>query len=342
MQAPSASREVLNKSVELKHYLQKLGSKRSPPEEYALNQYRRIALELAEDVFLLDPSFSCSISLDTMVWKTIFDDRFEHLMCNESKGNQLIAELAMAASFYKTLILLLQSHFELNLNTLGINTLQKIEVSHADMVRSNSLSIIYNALVFLGDISRYKAQALRKNIPIDSQALSLQNWDEATIWYRKAFTANPRGGRPHAQLALISAQGHNHLNTIYYYCLSLGNMESIPIVRKNFAGFLGMARDRDRKDQTGSLENEGAVTSADIKCTTQNEMINCVIELFASLISPPQASIDRLKPIVSGISQYLQTFTTSGLVINDLTVALIIMVDDLNIQFNSASIFQLI
>jgi Est1 DNA/RNA binding domain/Telomerase activating protein Est1 len=304
----SPSKESLKRGAELKYYLQLTRKDKS-------QQHRRVVLEICEDLFLLDPSYAKSLSLDELVWKAVFYDRFEEL-----KGTPvLLPELSVGVSYYQMIILQLQSHFEIDLNTLGLNLLQKVENNHADIVRLDALTIIYKSLVYLGDLARYQMQI--------SESV-LKNWNASKSWYEKAFVANPRGGKPHGQIALLSSQQNDSLDTLYFYCLrysmpnrSIGNIETTPQLRRNF--HLHLAKFSQAQNF--------------MELTTDYELSNSLLGLFSSMFPLADVNLEQVQQQVTTMCKYIETATVSGSILRKLSISLIILTDELNSQFSSAA-----
>jgi hypothetical protein len=186
-------------------------------------------------------------------------------------------------------------------------------------------SRIYKSLICLGDVYRYKGQ--------QSTDKSSDKWSESISWYKKALIANPKGGKPQSQLALISSTGFDYINAIYYYSLrffslnflSCGNIETNPLLRKNFVSFISRSTD-----------------PLSVECVSNDDFSSYIMHFFNALLFPSQANIEKLKPLIATLTTYLETTMISGDILKKVTLSLLIMNDDLNNQFNSASKFLLI
>lgn len=202
----ASNKSISAKLNEVRKYLKMMDS-----QETSFHQNRRIVLEIAHDVFMMDPSHAKQILLDETVWNACFYSRFGSL-----KNERLFeADLEMAASFYQNLILCIQCEYKVDLRSLGVDLLQhKLVPNLLDKSKDlqiDVLSIIYKSLIFLGDIERYKAQL----------SISPDNFKVSKSWYSKAFKVYPASGKSHSQIALLAAKELNNIDSIYFNSLRL-------------------------------------------------------------------------------------------------------------------------
>ena len=93
--------------------------------------------------------------------------------------------------------------------------------------RSAALTSCFNALIHLGDLSRWREQARPEG---DA------NYSPAVGFYDLASALRPTSGRPHHQLAVIAASGskpEDDLRVVYHFYLSLIAAEPHPKAEEN-------------------------------------------------------------------------------------------------------------
>lgn len=90
---------------------------------------------------------------------------------------------------------------------------------------------VHRCLIYLGDLSRYTAQASPKaaaQTPAAAPAQQQQqhpaarpDWLKAAHYYRLAARVLPRSGNPHNQLAVMAVMTGDELRAVYHYARSL-------------------------------------------------------------------------------------------------------------------------
>eukprot|EP00878_Enallax_costatus_P047392 GHUV01058008.1.p1 GENE.GHUV01058008.1~~GHUV01058008.1.p1 ORF type:complete len:157 (-),score=31.63 GHUV01058008.1:28-498(-) len=86
---------------------------------------------------------------------------------------------------------------------------------------------IHRCLIYLGDLSRYMAQAAPKTaaaaVPQQQQhhPAARPDWIKAAHYYRLAARVLPRSGNPHNQLAVMAVMTNDELRAVYHYARSL-------------------------------------------------------------------------------------------------------------------------
>lgn len=82
----------------------------------------------------------------------------------------------------------------------------------------------HEALIYLGDLSRYREEVLTKGE---------FNWSPAIGYYDLAGAIHPTSGASHHQLAVIARHGGGHLRVTYHFYRALATEEPYPNARAN-------------------------------------------------------------------------------------------------------------
>lgn len=156
----------------------------------------------AEDFVLSNPSVAMKNRVEDAIWAQFYQ-KIQRLK-QEADLPSLDNCIRFAIAFYQNFILSLALAVEIEENSRN--------------------ALTYKSLVWLGDLSRYKA-AYEKD------------WTEAKGWYIKAIELSPIGGKPYAQLALISTFTGCVIDILYYNCLAFGNQNEFTVAKSNLGSF---------------------------------------------------------------------------------------------------------
>ena len=254
----------------------------------------KILLFMAEKEMIKDPDYCLTKNLDDLIWSIVFYSRFQELRVStqtpqlQEKEQKIMMrlkfELDFATCFYENLLI-----------SLAINT-----------TSPGAVTLRYKTLIYLGDIgffililARYKATCMNTG------------WFEACDWYRRAFKLQPRGGRPHGQMALIYSYEKQPFEVLYYTFLSLGNIDPNPTALPNFSTFmLAWAKPNDAIGLKDSF-----------------------IEMFGYFLKPDDFSADTVAAAIRLGSTIKTCERADEETIIKTTICLIVFYQDLDTQF---------
>ncbi|TPX63158.1 hypothetical protein SpCBS45565_g06822 [Spizellomyces sp. 'palustris'] len=204
---------------------------------------RLCLLELYEDLIVVEPTFAAAKNIDDKLWNVVFYVRLEELRSLIRKTEQnppLLAaseelqnHLNMAISFYQTLLLTMKSTFEEDLIAFGIEQYVCKRDAHGEplsdvQMKMSLFHLIHKCTVYLGDLSRYREIHSLNNG---------KNWQSPRYHYLKAIRINPDIGKPYSQLAIVASYTRSDLEVIYWYCLSLANLNPHSVTKENITAF---------------------------------------------------------------------------------------------------------
>ncbi|KAJ8327325.1 hypothetical protein QVD99_008124 [Batrachochytrium dendrobatidis] len=203
---------------------------------------------LAEDAILSDPQTALQQGLDETLWSLVYQQRIQilrnsiqslqkqqsisskeipqnHIDGIDRIKDELASLLKSATCFYRTLILELDSRQEELWSTVSIWELLKINKSnHIPDVKESIRTLIFNCLVFLGDIERYSFSLVFPDSSV---------WHTSLMYYEKALRILPFVARPHSKIAMMYSFQKNTLECVYHCALSVGIAKESAVIRDN-------------------------------------------------------------------------------------------------------------
>lgn len=148
------------------------------------------------------------------MWRKVYYDiistakQLKKVEYTREESCRMLAHLNSGIGHYQHFILKLQSKYGVDLeNHIDFPIIELgVEGNLHDWVRKS----VYNCLIYLGDLSRYKLEIF-------------PNWDAslAIRYYLKAVHYNPDYGIPHNQMGTLASAQNNLLDATYHYLRSI-------------------------------------------------------------------------------------------------------------------------
>jgi hypothetical protein len=208
---------------------------------------------------------------------------------------RLLQELQLGTSFYQMLILSIKEF---------------CSEENDGAIHQAVNTILYKSLIFLGDIARYRTQ----------YSAEVKTWLESWVWYEKAYTLQPVGSKPLAQLALLAIYKQSDYEVLYYYCLGIGNLDSNAVTRTNLLGFLAKYTDYPIPRSNANFQY----------------LCECAVILFSALFRPDlyqDSWVDYCVALADNVSfMVFQDFH----LLAKLNTIFVILVHDLSLRFETS------
>ncbi|OLL25965.1 Protein SMG7 [Neolecta irregularis DAH-3] len=197
--------------------------------------------------------------------------------------NEFSSFLKNASRFYRTFLQRLVSHFRL-VELVDIMKSIQLEAPELDSpcnlphhLKRSVLDSVHRSLVYLGDLSRYRAQ-----YSLDKKKHG-KKWTHAFNYYNLSRFVNPNSGVPFNQLAVLATNDGNILNSTYYCLRALSALEPFPTSRDNMV--MGFKKAMRGKPEPHDVKKGG---KRETKAKTQEEQASEAISwqfaaLFASI-----------------------------------------------------------
>ncbi|ORX87350.1 hypothetical protein K493DRAFT_341501 [Basidiobolus meristosporus CBS 931.73] len=191
--------------------------------------------DLYEELILSDLKLAKENDIEERLWHTIFHGPIKMLRGQLSKMQskdstaiqrsrvELSRLFELGTGFYHTLLNSVKLQSDINLDTFGFDLL-KLKETKFPKYKEIGAACIQRCLTYLGDLSRYQEDSTEKEI---------KDWSLARDFYAQAVRVYPDSGRPHGQLALLATYSGNHIEAIYWNCLSLVTKYPSSIARSN-------------------------------------------------------------------------------------------------------------
>ncbi|XP_028969019.1 telomerase-binding protein EST1A [Galendromus occidentalis] len=169
-----------------------------------------------EHVVLNDPRFSAEKNIEQLLWKAVYYQVIETLRREMEFGVRTpesvranICEIVEEGTlYYENLLEQLQGLHGFNLNEI-LRSEQPHVLGSRGSMKMVSISA-HKILIYLGDLCRYREQALES-----------ANFVRARDYYLKAQQLAPKNGKPYNQLALLAVYSRRKLDAVYHYMRSL-------------------------------------------------------------------------------------------------------------------------
>ncbi|KAJ3225297.1 hypothetical protein HK099_007032 [Clydaea vesicula] len=194
-------------------------------------------LMLYDELILSHRTFSIEKKLNERLWKSVFYSNFE-LEKKSQDSNKLMPAIKLAKNFYSVQI----SQFLTEFNNLVVDyyDFQKFDIIEYGLkkyltlikkdylytckdeeILENDLEEILNLTTFsqlcLADSARYEALNLKTDID--------DSFNEAIQCYKQSLILKPGNGRAYCQLGIIARYNNDTFNVIYFYALSVSNIQ---------------------------------------------------------------------------------------------------------------------
>jgi len=202
--------------------------------------------------------------------------------------NEFSSFLKNASRFYRTFVQRLVSHFKLvelvdiiksiQLEAQGLDS----PCNLPDRLKRSVLDSVHRSLIYLGDLSRYRAQ-----YSLDKKKHG-KKWSHAFSYYNLSRFVNPNSGVPFNQLAVLATNDGNILNSTYYCLRALSALEPFPTSRDNMV--MGFKKALRGKPEPHQVKKGG---KRETKAKTQEEQASEAISWqFAALFASIELSDD--------------------------------------------------
>ncbi|KAI9357613.1 hypothetical protein DFJ73DRAFT_185004 [Zopfochytrium polystomum] len=185
------------------------------------DRLRLALLQMYEDMLVLDDSFVLvrERNLDDMLWSVVFYSRIKELksiigkfeMDSNPNLSTAVAELNRhldrAACFYRTLLLVIKSKWNLDPTAAAVGLFHGRDESEFGVPVEMLQRLVSKTVVFLGDIERYRRS---HGDAADRSAEQL---------YMSACRLSPLQGKAFSQLAITSTEREEYFDVVYWYSL---------------------------------------------------------------------------------------------------------------------------
>ncbi|RKO92985.1 hypothetical protein BDK51DRAFT_35286 [Blyttiomyces helicus] len=222
---PAASPKPTNEAQTLERTLRdhdarkRIARTTHPPFDPEGDTLRLCLRELHEDALLADPALAAARGTDEKLWNLVFYARIEELRALVGKDQPaaravLGRQIESAAGFYRVLVMTLRTGLGGRLNGVCAASYMRRDseaASALDPRQSAMFASIYKALIYLGDLERYRAMYCEEDNP--------DPWKPARAYYEEAVRMNPNNGRAHCQLAIVATYTKNDFEAIFWYSL---------------------------------------------------------------------------------------------------------------------------
>ncbi|KAK9760169.1 hypothetical protein K7432_016091, partial [Basidiobolus ranarum] len=191
--------------------------------------------DLYEEIILSDLKFSKENDIEERLWHTIFHGpikmlrmQLEKLQSKDKNAAQrsrveLSRLFDLGTGFYHTLLNSVKLQTDINVDTFGFDLLKMKEAKYPKH-KEIGAACIQRCLTYLGDLARYKEISNNKDV---------SDWTLSREFYAQAVRVYPDSGKPHGQLALLATYSGNHMEAVYWNCLSLVTKYPSTIAKNN-------------------------------------------------------------------------------------------------------------
>ncbi|KAI8995163.1 hypothetical protein BC832DRAFT_596061 [Gaertneriomyces semiglobifer] len=295
--AKSDTSALWSEAQTLERTLRSLDAKKRQRKSFSLDDaeeriLRTCLLEIYEDLIICDPVSAAAKAVDDKIWNLVFYTRIEELRSlvrryQTEQGSllgpavqELLRHVEQAISFYLTALVILRSTISDDLAEYAVQQYQHVLPPNDS--KKASFALLHKFLVSCGDLSRYReiyATEERKQ------------WRIPRWYYQKAIRLNPDVGMPMAQLAIVASQVGNHLEVMYWYCLSLASTTPHQFTKENMSAFYN---NRESRLQRQSISDEAM--------SPLQQMVEHVLSFHRMVFMPSQILPSKVLEMHTAIS----------------------------------------